>query len=63
MRRHWDPPRWLVLFGYGWAIAWGYSAPLPKRTHEPANPLARYLEIDLDSILDTGLARLLAEEQ
>lgn len=54
--RDWNPPRWMVLHGYAWAVAWG----IPMRLPEQADPndLAKYLDTDLDA----ALVRLLAEE-
>lgn len=54
----WTPPRWLVWYGYAWAVAWGIPVRLPAHETATENDLARYLNTDLDA----ALLRLLAEE-
>lgn len=56
--REWSPPRWMVMYGYAWALAWGIPARLPEKADAVPDDLARYLGTDLDA----ALVRLLAEE-
>lgn len=54
----WNPPRWLVWYGYAWATAFGIPARLPDDQAPRWNDLARFAGTDLEA----GLRRLLADE-
>lgn len=48
--RNWNPPHWLVWYGYCMSVAWGFPARTPER-NPVEKDLARFRERDVDKAL------------
>ena len=56
--RTWNPPQWLVWYGYAWSAVWGLPARVPAYADAKPNELRQYLGADFDQ----AYARFLADE-
>ena len=50
-RTTWNPPQWLIWYGYAWSAVWGLPARVPAYADVKPNELRQYLDTDIDEAL------------